>query len=417
MIDNVTKKNILKKITSSESFKDSDKYSALLTYLVNKTLDGDVPKEYSIAIDFFKRDKDFDPSEDTIVRYYMYRLRQKIAAYYENEGKDDKVWLVIPKGHYEVKFQTKPKAVKSLHKSKRALNYILLILFILAVALSVYLYYRPQVSENRGGLVEDMIPNNDPVWSNFFTNDFPNVVLIGDHLLYQEYDEELKRYRFIIDHKITKRSEYDDFVSGHANRKLIKSDQGSLPLNSVFNLKDLFQVFYSFGKIFDIELSSVFMSSQFDLTNINERNIIYIGGFRNLRKLNYIMDQIGVSFKYSPNDYWRGEINIRQREPDSVFTFKSARLEDNHYSDIGFIAKVPGNKKENYLILTGFAYPAQIEVVRLISHNTGLSRIYEQTKEQYTTFPPYFFMVIEVTSLEYSALESKIIYFKKIKTE
>ena len=414
MIDETTIQSVLKKITASKTFCDSEKYCTLLTYLVDKSRAGDVPKEYSIAIDFFKREKNFDPSEDTIVRYYMYRLRQKIKAYYEDEGKDDEIILEIPKGHYEVKFLPRPKTKRNSGRDIVSLKNILFLVIIILIGLSGYLLYRYNALANRARIINEAIDRNDPIWSDFFSNNLPTVLLIGDHLLYQEYDPQLQRFRFIIDHKITSNAEYQEFEAQYPNRKLIKSEQGSLPLNSIFNLNDLYNVFFSFNTHIDIKLSSVYMSSQFDLTNINGRNIIFIGGFRNLRKLNYIMDQISVSYEYAPDNYWRGRVIVPSSVPDSFYTFKATKFDDTHYSDLGFIAKVPGNKDENYLILTGFAYPAQIEVVRLVSTPLGLSKIYEQTQNKYKTFPPYFFMVIEVFGLEYSALESKVIYIKEI---
>ena len=34
---------------------------------------------------------------------------EDIRIHYLDEGKNDETWLFIPKGHYEVKFQPKPK--------------------------------------------------------------------------------------------------------------------------------------------------------------------------------------------------------------------------------------------------------------------------------------------------------------------
>ena len=112
MVDNELKYSILQKIVESKPFVNSKKYITLLTYLLDSSIDGNVPKEYTIAIDVFERTKSFNQSEDTIVRYYMHRLRQKIDKYYKEEGREDEIRMVIPKGHYEVKFLQKPKEIK-----------------------------------------------------------------------------------------------------------------------------------------------------------------------------------------------------------------------------------------------------------------------------------------------------------------
>lgn len=413
MIDNTLKLDILNRILNSNAFNNADKYSLLLSYLVKSSIAGDIPKEHSIAIDVFERDKDFNPAEDTIVRYYMHRLRQKIGTYYEEEGKNESICLVIPKGHYEVKFEKKQGIIKKkVWMTPR--NLILGVIFILLLFSTIFFFNKYNVLKKNTRLIEDPVERNDPIWSSFFDNKLPTTLLVGDHYIFQEYDKDLKRFRFIIDHDITLKTDFTRFMEEFPDRKLNMLEQGSLPLNSIYNLFDLDHIFYSFNQKVNIELTSVYMSSQFDLTKITDRNIIYVGGFRNLRSFSSILDKISVRYRYTPSDFWRGEIIVPGNDPDSLLTFKSAKFEDDHYSDLGLIAKIPGNKQENYLILTGFAFPAQIEIVRIFSRNKSLAKIYNQTSKQYKTFPKYFFMIIEVIGFEYSAMESRVIYFKEV---
>ena len=414
MIDTSTKYEILERIVSSESFQNSDKYVTLLTYLVKSSIQGDIPKEYSIAIDVFNKSKDFNPSEDTLVRYYAHRLRQKIKSYYENEGKDDHLMLVIPKGHYEVKFQ---KRVKGPGEKRRLLSTGNLIVTICLILLSIsgFLFIRQyQQLKKSCRPLEDPIDLQDPIWSTFFNNKLNTTLLIGDHFLYQEYDKQLGRYRFIIDHEINLTEKFVQLRNDYPDRILVTVEQGSLPLNSIFNLADLGHVFYSFSQKVNIELSSVYMSTHFDLLKINDQNIIYIGGFRNLRQFEFILDKLPLEYQYADSDIWRGNISIHQAQPDTLLRFKSSVLEDGRYSDLGLVAKIPGNKNENYLILTGFAYPAQTEIVGMVCRNSSLAVIYDQVKDSYPDFPRYFLMIVEVICSEYSAIETRVQYFQKL---
>lgn len=61
----------------------SKHYPALLQYLVQSSLSGKSPKEIELAIDVLKRDNDFDVSNDSSVRVYIYQLRKKLDSYYE----------------------------------------------------------------------------------------------------------------------------------------------------------------------------------------------------------------------------------------------------------------------------------------------------------------------------------------------
>src|SRR5690606_2357067 len=58
-------------------------YSRILRYLVDCTVQGTSAKETSIATDVLERAADFDISRDSIVRVYIYQLRNKLGKYFE----------------------------------------------------------------------------------------------------------------------------------------------------------------------------------------------------------------------------------------------------------------------------------------------------------------------------------------------
>lgn len=81
----------------------------LLSYLVDHylTQGPDVPiKAYGIALDVLGRKADFDPSEDSIVRVEIGRLRKLLELYELGPGKHDPVRFRLPKGqsHLAVTF-------------------------------------------------------------------------------------------------------------------------------------------------------------------------------------------------------------------------------------------------------------------------------------------------------------------------
>lgn len=376
-------------------------------------LKGEIPKEYSIALDVFEKSRDFNPAEDTTVRYYMHRLRQKLKSYYNEEGKRDEIKLIIPKGHYEVHFVENHLIEESIEHHETTKKYRIGIISLgIAFVISMFFVLRFLILLQDYRYVEDVIPKDDPIWSSFFKNNLETTIIIGDHFLYTEYDQILNRTRYIIDHQIQLEDSFDTFARHFPKRKLQKLVQGSLPLNSVFNLLDLFHVYQSFSKKPKLELSSVFLSSQFELVKIKDRNLIYIGGFRNLREFESIFNKLPLSYSYSAGEYFKGSISVSTQDSIKVFSTKS--LEKDHYIDLGLIACIPGTKNENYMILTGFAYPAQTEIVRMISHNEGLNKIYRELGLSGQSFPNHFFMIIEFFGSEYTVMNSKIVYFKKI---
>ena len=89
-------------ILASRPFARAPSLARLLSYICCKYFDGDVDqiKEYTIAVELFKREPDFHSKEDPIVRVEANRLRARLKEYYRTEGKDHPVQVFIPSGQY-----------------------------------------------------------------------------------------------------------------------------------------------------------------------------------------------------------------------------------------------------------------------------------------------------------------------------
>lgn len=100
---NQTFRQHLDELLASTAFQASPISSRLLRYLVTETLAGreDRLKGYTIAIDVFDRNTDFDPATESVVRVQVGRLRKLLDDHYASpEGQGHPFRLVIPKGQY-----------------------------------------------------------------------------------------------------------------------------------------------------------------------------------------------------------------------------------------------------------------------------------------------------------------------------
>jgi hypothetical protein len=99
----------LEAILGSKLFARAPSLAKLLSYICGKYFDGEVDqiKEYTIAVELFKREPDFHSKEDPIVRVEANRLRARLKEYYRTEGKDHPVQIFIPSGQYAPVFQYK----------------------------------------------------------------------------------------------------------------------------------------------------------------------------------------------------------------------------------------------------------------------------------------------------------------------
>ena len=92
----------LEKVLLSAEMSRSKKLCQFLRFTVEEVLrgHGSELKEYAIAVGVFKRNREFDPGADPIVRVQARRLRSKLGQYYQTEGRDDPIQIEYPVGGY-----------------------------------------------------------------------------------------------------------------------------------------------------------------------------------------------------------------------------------------------------------------------------------------------------------------------------
>ncbi len=92
----------LERVLASNTFARSDRARKLLHYLVEREQAGEAEtlKGYSIAVDVFGKDADFDSSTDAVVRVQARRLRDLLEQYFATEGRTAPLRILIPRGSY-----------------------------------------------------------------------------------------------------------------------------------------------------------------------------------------------------------------------------------------------------------------------------------------------------------------------------
>ena len=92
----------LTELLRSQAFASSPRLRQFLTFIVERTLEGDEDglKEYVIATTVYGRDVTYDPQIDSTVRVEASRLRKRLQEFYENEGRNSTLEIQLPKGRY-----------------------------------------------------------------------------------------------------------------------------------------------------------------------------------------------------------------------------------------------------------------------------------------------------------------------------
>ena len=99
----------LRRILNSAPIMNSSVLTQFLNFVVSETLAGrgDNLKEYTIGVQALKKDPDFNPQIDSIVRIHAGRLRRALKEYYYEIGQADPIIIEIPKGSYSPVFTFK----------------------------------------------------------------------------------------------------------------------------------------------------------------------------------------------------------------------------------------------------------------------------------------------------------------------
>jgi hypothetical protein len=93
-------------VLASSIFRKSPGLARFLAYICERYFadDTDNLKEYSIAIDVFRRPESFTPTEDSIVRVEAHRLRKRLREFYKGEGSTQLLEISIATGQYAPQF-------------------------------------------------------------------------------------------------------------------------------------------------------------------------------------------------------------------------------------------------------------------------------------------------------------------------
>ncbi|MGB7189472.1 MAG: hypothetical protein WBD10_05000 [Acidobacteriaceae bacterium] len=198
--------SLVERIAASQHLKSSARLREFLFYIAECAI-REAPEdatEQQIGVRIFHRTPGYNSSEDSIVRTHARLLRQKLAAYFAEEGLHEKLIVEIPKGHYLPVFQPGDQELQAAHtklvlaapevsasvskavlpsaRSPRLVYGLLLVIVVVAAAGGAAWFWHPV---SRQATARTAV---DKFWQPFFTNDaddpplvvFSNALFVGN---------------------------------------------------------------------------------------------------------------------------------------------------------------------------------------------------------------------------------------------
>lgn len=361
--------DLINKLITAGALGRSQVYAKLLNYLAEQSLTGKNCSEFSIAVDVFEKDSDYDITADSTVRVYIYNLRKKLQAYYDGLGKNETQQLYIPKGEYrliirntgdenskdEPTFSAPPQnqqlSVSSesidansrhIDRSPNHLKYALLTVAAMFLTAVLTYWLTKPIS------VTNFSSQQVQFWGDVLTNDKPVMVVVGDYFIFGELVKNSDEMRLVREFDV---NSAEDFrrknlrinQSGALQNNRIDLGLTYLPRGSAYALAKIQQLLQQ-AKI----TPRIAMMSELSADDIRSNHIIYIGYLSGLGVLEgYIFANSRFEIGSSYDDLIDTETLVHYRSD-----FIEA-VEDGEFTDFGTISSFSLAANNQIIAITG----------------------------------------------------------------
>ncbi|HZY63893.1 MAG TPA: hypothetical protein VFE38_15340 [Edaphobacter sp.] len=107
-MENDPRWELVQRIVRTQGFAKSERLSAFLLYISRQTIinNSGILTEQKIGEAVFGRPIAYDPRDDNIVRAHASRLRKRLEDYYNEDGREERIRVSVPRGTYVPVFES-----------------------------------------------------------------------------------------------------------------------------------------------------------------------------------------------------------------------------------------------------------------------------------------------------------------------
>lgn len=358
--------------------------SNLFDYLVERSNDPRAPKEIEVAIAVFGKNGTFDTSQNSMVRGYMHRLRQRLDKF--NAGKTG-LRLTIPKGEYRLTLSeapdndreedaspdTPPTIWKRMWTVRTASMVIGANLCIWAL---VFLFGHswptpPPLAQTA-------------LWKSVIANGRTPVVAVGDFFLYAKSGADGRMERLSMNPEIQTEAELSSYLMTHPeyNGKLHNRDIYRVPAREAKSAMAILNLVSAMrpGK----DIGGVVPVSRISQDRIDSSNIIYIQYFSQLGTLRSPILHLSG---FAPTDDFNqirdvasGKIyQARYSAGEGTPTGGSVVAANSYGYDYGYVASFPGSAGTHNILISGISDEGLSQMVKLVADKRQLDSLAQKT--------------------------------------
>ena len=336
-------------------------YTKLLTYLVERAIRGEVPKEFDISVDVFGKAKASVDSPDAQTRVYVYKLRARLDSYYNGAGKDDPFRLDIPKGTYHlfaIAQEPKTEEVVAAPSRRRWTSYAAIALLLVSLIANLVLLAGYSARDDKSAV-------SGPVWSGL-GGARPILIVVGDHFFFGETGSHV-RVRDVAINSIQDLRNSAEYGSGTG---LVFETLSYLPKSTVFTLQTILPHAAAASENVTMKLVS-----ELTPADLRDHDVIYVGFVRAMAILQ--------DYYFSRSNFTTDAplfMSLAHTASGEVFT-RSGPV-PQHNRDYGVFARFAGPAGNQIVVFAGIGDVGVSAVVRSVTSVAGTERIESLLRER-----------------------------------
>jgi hypothetical protein len=346
----------------------------LFDFLLERSLEGRIPKEIEIAQEVFDKTTDFDMMLDASVRVYIHRLRRKLGEHYGRAlaGSDR---ISIPLGEYRMVLaaaDSEGEALEELNTVARApverrftrRVWIIVAAFAMINAVAWFSFFgRPST---------DASAISSTLWAPITENRRPTLIVLGDYYIFGEAADGIVVSRLVRDFSINSREDLDQHLMLNPDKvgRYVDVNLHYLPTSSGRALRSLLPVVNAAagGSVMRPGVESM---SDVKPEFFKEANIVYVGF---LSGLGALQDPLLRASGFNIGDNFDELV-----DKASGRRFKSdwGVVADGKVPqrDYGYIASLRGPAGNRILIIAGTRDPAVVQMAEVAADPKQLAAI------------------------------------------
>jgi len=403
-----SKEFYIQKIVNSQTFAASKNSQELLSYLYESSKSGFPPKETTIAVEIFGKDHSYNPGEDPVVRVAIHKLRERLRKYYEKEGKNDRLRIEIPKGHYEITFNqvTGLKRISDTIPISTLTGILLLIILILStllIVISVKYKNFQRTESSKAHLLQ-----SHPLWSDYLSNPEPVNVVLADQFFFKEFYDE-RKYVISREYHINSAEELDSFKIVYPNKSIADKPAHlrQFDRNSLWALQNILPILSQMNKSYYFTCSS-----DLEPNHLRKDHILYVGSYVELRLLGSFLRALNISYQKNPQRIiYKDDLSNAWRDIPFRWT------EDQYHNDLAVVAKLPGPNKNLIILFTCLQQMGNYAASKYLSSAASTQQVNEKFLEKYETVPRFFVIIFEITGLQTVDFACEIKFLMKVEAD